>query len=88
MLIKKKDVNSYFAARRSRHPLSVKQASAPQATNSSKDKGDGKFVSPAAGAIDAPASSAPAPDSRVPAFTSELGFIDASPPAVKRWTKS
>ena len=86
MLIKKKDVNSYFAARRNRHPLSPKQTSAPEPTKSSKDATDGKVMSPA-GAINVPGSSAPVLESYVPDFTNQRGLVDA-PPSVKRWTKS
>lgn len=38
VLIKKKDVNDYFAARKGRHPLSVNQASAVASTKSSNVK--------------------------------------------------
>jgi hypothetical protein len=56
VLIKKKDVNDYFAARRARHPLSVKQASAVAATRSSNLKRAGKASSTAP--IEVPESSA------------------------------
>ena len=87
MLIKKKDVNDYFAARRSRHPLSAKQASAVAVTRPLNVKRDSKGSGSAA-PVDVPRTSAPTPDLRVPFFTSEPGFIDASPPAVKRWEKA
>ena len=83
VLIKKKDVNDYFAARRARHPLSVKQAGAVAATRSSNAKRAGKAMS--AAPIDMPGSSAPTLESYVPPFTSERGSIDAPPRAVKRW---
>jgi hypothetical protein len=85
VLIKKKDVNDYFAARRARHPLSVKQASAVAATRSSNLKRASKASR--AAPIDMPGSSTPAQDSYVPPFTSERGFIDARTPAVERWAK-
>jgi hypothetical protein len=87
VLIKKKDVESYFAARRARHPLSPKQANPLAATKSSKVKHDSKTTSLAA-AIEVPASSAGTADSHVSAFTSERGFIDAPPPVVTRWAKT
>ncbi len=83
MLIKKKDVNDYFAARRARHPLSVKQASAVAATRSSNVKRASK--APRAAQIDVPGSSASTLDSYVPPFTSERGSIDASSRAAGRW---
>jgi hypothetical protein len=83
VLIKKKDVNDYFAARRARHPLSVKQASAVAATRSSNVKRASK--APSAAPIDVPGSSAPTLDSYVSPFTSETGLTDAPPAAVKRW---
>jgi hypothetical protein len=86
VLIKKKDVNEYFATRRARHPLSVKRASAVPATNPFREKRDGKALS--AAPIDVAGSSAPAQDLGVPFFTSEPGFIGAPPPATKRWEKS
>ena len=85
MLIKKKDVNDYFAARRGRHPLSFKQASAVVATTSSNVKRANKGSSPAA-SINVPGTSASTQDLSVPFFTSEPGFIDAPPPIVKRRT--
>jgi hypothetical protein len=45
MLIKKKDVNEYFAARRRGHPLSAKPAPAGAPTRSSKVKPGSKAVS-------------------------------------------
>ncbi len=78
VLIKKKDVNSYFADRKGRHPLRAQRVST--APTSAK-------VSPV-GAIDVPGSSALTVDPRVPPVTSERGFIDAPPPIVKRWAKS
>jgi hypothetical protein len=86
VLIKKKDVNDYFAARRSRHPLSPKQASAVAATRPMIVKRDSK-ASGSAAPVDMPGSSAPTLDLYVPPFTNERGFIDAPPPVGKRWTK-
>ena len=83
MLIKKKDVNDYFAARRARHPLSVKQASAVAATRSSNVKRASK--APSAAPIDMPGSSARTLDSYVPPLRSERGLIDAPPLAAERW---
>jgi len=83
VLIKKKDVNDYFAARRARHPLSVKQASAVAATRSSNVKRASK--APSAAPIDMPGSSAPTMDPYVPPFTSERGLIDAPSRATERW---
>src|SRR4051794_1113506 len=87
VLIKKKDVNDYFAARRARHPLSVKQASAVAATRSSIVKRASKPSS--AAPMDAVGSSASTENLNVPFFTSEPGFIGARPlgPVVKEWTK-
>lgn len=85
MLIKKKDVNDYFAARKARHPLSVKQASAVAATRSSNAKRASKASS--AAPIHVPGSSDAARDSGVAPFTSERGFIDEPAPVVERWTK-
>jgi hypothetical protein len=82
VLIKKKDVNYYFAARRARHPLSVKQASAVAATRSSNVKCASKR--PSAAPIDMPGPSAPTLDWYVPPFTSERGSIDAPSRAVER----
>jgi len=45
VLIKKKDVNDYFAARRSGHPLSAKPARAVTATKPPKVKRGSKAVS-------------------------------------------
>jgi hypothetical protein len=86
VLIKKKDVNEYFATRRARHPLSVERADTVPATNPFKEKRDGKALS--AAPIDVGESSAPAHDLRVPFFTSEPGFIDGSPPVTNRCEKS
>jgi hypothetical protein len=83
VLIKKKDVNDYFAARRARHPLNVKQASAVAATGSSNVKRASKASS--AAPLDVPGSSAPTLESYVSPFTSERCLADAPPPAVKRW---
>ena len=47
MLIKKKDVNDYFAARRSAHPLSAKPARAVAAIKPLKAKRGSKAVSSA-----------------------------------------
>jgi hypothetical protein len=85
VLIKKKDVNDYFAARRARHPLSVKQASAVAATRSSNVKRASK--APSSAPVDVPESSVPTQDLHVPFFTSERGFIDAPSRAVERWVK-
>jgi hypothetical protein len=85
MLIKKKDVNDYFAARRARHPLGVKQASALAATRSSNVKRASKASTEAS--IDAPGSSAATRDSDVTPCTSQRGLIDAPQPVVDRWTK-
>ena len=85
MLIKKKDVNSYFAARRGRHPLGAKQVNALAAIESSKVKRDSK--APSAAPIDVPGSSAPTLDSYVPPFTSEQRDLIDALPAVGRWTK-
>ncbi len=68
MLIKKKDVNDYFAARKASHPLSVKHTSVVVPPKSAKVKRDGKASSSAA-PIDGPGSSAPTLDSGVPPFT-------------------
>ena len=84
MLIKKKDVNDYFAARRGRHPLSVKRA-VPVAAPA-KNKRDRKVSS--AVPVNVPRSSAPTQDLHVPFFTSEPGFIEAAVPVVNRWTKA
>lgn len=84
VLIKKKDVNDYFAARRGRHPLSVKRAVLVAAP--SKNKRDTKAST--AVLVDVPGSSAPAQDLHVPFFTSEPGFIEAAMPVVNRWTKA
>lgn len=81
MLIKKKDVNDYFAARRGRRPFNVKQASSVAATRSSSVKRANKNSSPAA-AINVLGRPAPTQDLSVPFFTS--GFIDAPPAVVKR----
>ena len=61
VLIKKKDVNDYFAARRSRHPLSPTQASAVAATRPMIVKRDSK-ASGSAAPVDMPGSSAPTLD--------------------------
>ena len=53
MLIKKKDVNDYFAARRSGHPLSAKPARAVAATKPAKVKRGSKAVT-STGAIGVP----------------------------------
>ena len=87
MLIKKKDVNDYFAARRGRHPLSVKQVSGVAATMSSSVKRANKNSMTAA-SINVPGTPAPTQDLSVLFFTSEPGFIDALPPVVKRSAKS
>ena len=84
MLIKKKDVNDYFALRRGRHPLSVKQAGPVAAP--SKDRRDRKASS--AAPVDVPGSSAPTQDLHVPFFTSEPGFTDAALQVPNRWTKA
>lgn len=62
MLIKKKDVNAYFAARKASHPLSVKHTSAVAATKSAKIKRDGK-ASISAVLMDVPGQEAPARNS-------------------------
>jgi hypothetical protein len=85
VLIKKKDVNDYFAARRARHPLSVKKASAVAATRSANVKRASK-VSPDA-SIDVPGSPAASRDSGVPPFTNQHSIIDTPPPVVERWAK-
>jgi hypothetical protein len=84
VLIKKKDVNDYFAARRGNHPLSVKRPGPVSAT--SKDKRDRKASR--AAPIDVPGSLAPTQDLHVPFFTSEPGFTDTASAVVKRWAKS
>jgi len=84
VLIKKKDVNAYFAARKGRDPLSAKRASPVAAA--SKDKLDTKD-SPAT-PVDVPGSSAPTQDLHVPFFTSEPGFINTEPQVPNRWTKA
>lgn len=70
MLIKKKVVNDYFAARRGRHPHSAKPASAVAADKPSKVKRGSKTVS-SMGANGIPRSSALPIDSRVPPITGE-----------------
>jgi len=84
VLIKKKDVNDYFAARRGRHSLSVKQTG-PVAAPPKQMRG--RKASSAA-PVDVPGSSASTQDLHVPFFTSEPGFIDATLQAPKRWTKA
>jgi hypothetical protein len=87
VLIKKKDVDNYFAARRGSHPLSAKRASAVAATKPSNVKRANKSSSLAA-PINVPGAPAPTQDLSVPFFTNDPGFIDVSPPVVKRWAKS
>jgi hypothetical protein len=87
VLIKKKDVNSYFAARRASHPLGVKQGNALAATKSSKVKREAKAVT-AAGAMDVSGSSVPTADSRFGPVANERGFIEAPPPIIRRWVKT
>lgn len=87
MLIKKKDVDSYFAARRGSHPLSRKQVSAVAPTKFSNVQRADKNSGPPA-PIDVPGTSAPSEDLSVPFFTSEPGFIDAAPPTAKRQENS
>ena len=87
MLIKKKDVDDYFAARRGKHRLSRKQSSAVPPTKSSSVKRANKGSSPAA-LTNVPKTPASTEDLSVPFFTSEPGFIDARPPIVKRRTNS
>ena len=88
VLIKKKDVDSYFAARRGRHPLSAKPAGAVPAANSPKVKRSSK-TSISAAEIGVPASPAPSQGLHVPFFTSEPGFINSPPPVEKKaWAKS
>jgi len=87
VLIKKKDVNDYFAASRGRRRASGKQPSVVPPTRSSSVKGANKGSSPAA-SINLPGTPASTQDLSVPFFTSEPGFIDAPPPIVKRRTNS
>jgi hypothetical protein len=87
VLIKKKDVDDYFAGRRGRHRLSPKQTTAVTATESSIAKRANKSSSLAA-PIKAPGTRASTQDLSVPFFTSELGFIAPPPPVVKRRTNS
>ena len=84
MLIKKKDVNDYFAARKARHPLSAKRAG--PVASPSKNTRDKKASSAARVAVTG--SSVPPEDLHVPFFTSEPGFTDATPPGTNRWTKT
>jgi hypothetical protein len=86
VLIKKKDVNDYFAARRNRHAFTPKEKSAVATATSSKVKRDCK-ASGTATPVDMLGSSAPILNSYVPPFTTEGSLIDARPPDVKRWTK-
>lgn len=87
MLIKKKDVDDYFAARRGKHRFSRKQASAVAPMKSSKAKRANKGLSPAP-SIKGPGTPASIQDLSVPFFTSEPGFINTPLPVVKRWAKS
>jgi hypothetical protein len=86
VLIKKKDVNEYFATRRAGHPLRARRAGAVPATDPSKEKRDGKALS--AAPIDVARSSASTQDLGVPLFTSEHGFIGPPPSVTKRKEKS
>ena len=83
MLIKKKDVNDYFAARRGRRRPGGNQPSVVPPAKSSSVKGANEGSGPGA-SINVPRRPAPIQDLSVPFFTSEPGFIDASPPVVKR----
>jgi hypothetical protein len=87
VLIKKKDVNSYFAARRASHPLGVKKASVPAATKTSKVKRGSKAVN-LAGALDVQGSSVPTAPWPLTPVASERGFVDAPPPIIRRWAKT
>lgn len=87
MLIKKKDVHDYFAARRGKNRLSDKQASAVPPTKSSSVKRANKGSGPA-DSVSLPKTPVSTQDLRVPFFTSEPGFIGAPPPIVKRRTNS
>ena len=87
MLIKKKDVDDYFAARRGKHRFSRKQASAVAPTKPSSVKRANKGSSPDP-TIRVPGTTASTQDLSVPFFTSEPGFIDTPLPVVKRWAKS
>jgi len=80
VLIKKKDVNDYYAARKGRHPLSGKPASAPEPAKSAK-RGSKPSTSPEA--IDLTAL-----DLRVPPFTIQPCLSDTVPPGAKSWTKA
>jgi hypothetical protein len=84
VLIKKKDVNDYFALRRASHPLSVKRAGpAPAALKNKRHK-----KASTAAPVDVAQPSNPSQDLHVPFFTSEPGFIDARAPIPNRWTKA
>ena len=83
MLIKKKDVNDYFAARRASRRPGGKQPSVVPPAKSPSVKGAKKGLRPAA-SINVPGTPASTQDLSVPFFTSEPGFIDSSPSAVKR----
>lgn len=85
IIIKKKDVNSYYADRRARHPLSVKRTSFPVATKSSKVKADSQAAG-STGAIGGSGSSVPPIGLRVPPMTGKRSFTNSLPPIVKRWT--
>lgn len=81
MLVKKKDVNDYFAARRNRRPLSVKRAGPVAAP--SKDKRDGKASGTAP--LGAPA---PTQDLHVPFFTIEPSVGDPTLQAPRKWKRA
>jgi hypothetical protein len=87
MLIKKKDVDNYFAARRNRHRLTTPKAGAVPPINASGVKRAKKGLGPA-DSIGVPRTSASTQDLSVPFFTSEPGFIGIAPPIVKRGTNS
>jgi len=87
VLIKKKDVDDYFAARRGKHRLSREQASAVLPNKPSSVKRANKGSGPPA-SINGQGTPASTQDLSVPFFTNEPGFIDARPSIVKRRTNS
>lgn len=87
MLIKKKDVNDYFAARKGRRRPGGKQTSVVPPIKSSSVIGAGKRSSPAP-SIKGTDTSASTQDLSVPFFTSEPGFMIQPSSVVKSPTKS
>jgi hypothetical protein len=87
VLIKKKDVNEYFAARRGEHRLGRKQASVAAASESSNVKLATESSSPAV-PINMPGTLAPTQFLAYPFFMRETGLIDRPTPVIKKRDKA